>query len=111
MAEDGEELPKLVRDRIPEIIRENNEYPVTRIVYGEELEGYLREKIVEEAEEVQESGEIEEIADLLEVVDAYLEHQDIDEEEIYELREEKNMERGSFSEGIVLEDVEASENN
>lgn len=111
MKDEDDELPKLVRDRIPEIIRENDEYPVTETVYGEEREGYLREKIGEEADEFLESGEIEEIADLLEVIDTYLEHQDIDEEELYELKERKNKERGSFSEGIVLEDVKPSENN
>lgn len=44
-------IPKLVRDKIPEIISSNNETPVTRILsdleYKEELEKKLYEEYLE----------------------------------------------------------------
>ena len=98
-----QELPKLVRDKIPEIIEENTEEPKIREVEGLELERFLREKVLEEAEEFSEDGEVEELADLLEVIDAYIENEGLDTEELDRLREKKNEERGSFNEGFVLE--------
>lgn len=103
---EDQELPKLVRDRIPEIIGENGEEAEIREVEGLELERFLRQKVLEEAEEFAEDGEIEELADLLEVVDAYIENEGLERKELGRLREDKNSERGSFSEGFVLEDVD-----
>lgn len=100
------ELPKLVRDRIPEIIEKEDEEAEIREVEGVELERFMREKVLEEAEEFVEDGEVEELADLLEMVDAYIENQNLDTEKLERLREEKNRERGSFSEGFVLENVD-----
>ncbi len=99
------DLPKLVRDRIPEIIRENDENPVTRQLSDSEIEPFIRQKVREEAEEFAESGEREEIADLLEVIERYLELEGVERETVKQLRQEKNSERGSFSRNIVLEDV------
>lgn len=103
---EDQELPKLVRDRIPEIIKENCEQAEIRQVQGLELERFLREKVLEEAEEFAEEGEDKELADLLEVVDAYKESEALSEDELEKLRKEKNRERGGFSEGFVLEYVE-----
>lgn len=101
-----QELPKLVRDKIPEIIKENEEEAEIRQVKGPKVERFLREKVLEEAEEFAEEGEDKELADLLEVVDAYKESEDLSEDELEKLRKEKNRERGGFSEGFVLEHVE-----
>lgn len=104
------ELPKLVRDKIPEICRENNDIPTTRLVSGEELEKFSRDKVVEEAEEFGEDGSKDELADLLEVIDTYIENENIDRQEIERIRDEKNSKRGGFSEGIILEDVTSEKN-
>ena len=101
-----QELPKLVRDKIPEIIEENDEEAEIREVEGPELERFIREKVLEEAEEFVEDRELEELADLLEVIDAYIENEGLDREKLENLREEKNRDRGGFSEGFVLEDVD-----
>lgn len=101
-----EDLPKLVRDRIPEIIEGNDETPVTRQLSDSEVVPFLRQKVEEEAREFAESGEAEELADLMEVIDRYLELQGVEREDIQELREQKNDERGAFSRNILLEDVE-----
>lgn len=62
---------KLVRDKIPEIIKNNNETPITRILSDEEYKIELEKKLYEEYQEVLESsGEnrLEELADMLEVM-------------------------------------------
>ncbi len=100
------DLPKLVRDRIPEIIEENGEESEVRQVEGLQLEKFMREKVLEEAEEFTEEGEKEELVNLQEAIHAYIENEGLSRKELEELREEKKSERGGFSEGLVLEDVE-----
>jgi len=100
------EHDKLVRDRIPEVVRENGETPVTHRVDGEAYRDRLAEKLREEAEEYAESRGVDELVDVLDVVDAILAARDVDDEELDELRETKATERGGFTEGVVLERVE-----
>ena len=68
------EFNKLVRDKIPEIIEENDEYSLTRILNDKEYEKALYDKLLEEANEVINANKKEEteeeLADLLEVVRA-----------------------------------------
>ncbi|MET9079992.1 nucleoside triphosphate pyrophosphohydrolase [Streptomyces sp. NPDC004232] len=64
---------KLVRDRIPQIIREDGAEPVTYTAGREEYRSRLRDKLGEEVAEFLESDEDsapEELADVLEVVRA-----------------------------------------
>jgi predicted house-cleaning noncanonical NTP pyrophosphatase (MazG superfamily) len=96
----------LVRDRIPEVVRENGETPVTHVAEASEYRMRLREKLCEEAEEFRESGDPAELADVLEVITAIREAEGFEQSELERLREEKADERGRFSEGIVLERVE-----
>jgi predicted house-cleaning noncanonical NTP pyrophosphatase (MazG superfamily) len=100
------EYDKLVRDDIPDVIRENDETPVTRRVDGEEFRDYLVAKLVEEAEEYAESRKLDELADLLEVVHAVRTARDVDADELEAMRAEKADERGGFADGVVLERVE-----
>jgi predicted house-cleaning noncanonical NTP pyrophosphatase (MazG superfamily) len=72
------EYPKLVRDRIPEIIlAKTGKEPEQRILDSdEEFLDYLLKKVVEEATELHHSGEHnnleEELADLLELIDTII---------------------------------------
>ena len=100
------EYDKLVRDRIPEVVRENDERPVTHRVDGEAYRDRLADKLVEEAAEYAESRDAEELGDVLDVVAAIREARDVDAEELDELRAEKTAERGGFADGVVLERVE-----
>ena len=93
---------KLVRDRIPEIIRSRGAQPSVRTASEDELDQLMRTKIVEEAEELLSSGETEEIVDLLEVIDALIQLRSLSSTELDQLREEKNRARGSFKRGYVL---------
>ena len=61
---------KLVRDKIPEIINNNNEICKTRILDNDEYIKELNIKLQEEVKEYLESGEVEELADIEEVLRA-----------------------------------------
>lgn len=100
------EYDKLVRDRIPEVVREDGETPVVHEAEGEEYRDRLAAKLVEEAEEYAESRSVEELADVLEVLDAIRAANGIEDDELSRLRTEKSGERGRFEDGVVLERVE-----
>ena len=99
---------KLVRDRIPEIIRGAGQVPVTRIVNEEaELRQRLLNKLAEEMLEYRESGSVEEIADILEVLQALVEQiHGMSWEQVREIQGRKWEERGCFRDRIVLERVD-----
>ncbi len=93
---------KLVRDRIPEIIRANGEEPVTYRAEPGEYRTRLREKLVEEVDEFLTDGDaLEELADVLEVVYALAADLGADEATLGRIREEKATNRGRFTEQIV----------
>jgi predicted house-cleaning noncanonical NTP pyrophosphatase (MazG superfamily) len=100
------EYDKLVRDEIPDIIREDGEEPVTHRATGDEYRDRLAAKLVEEAEEFAENRNVAEIGDVLDVVDAICAARDIDRDRLDDMRASKTDERGGFVEGIVLERVE-----
>ncbi|HEX5594787.1 MAG TPA: nucleoside triphosphate pyrophosphohydrolase [Micromonosporaceae bacterium] len=94
-------MEKLVRDRIPEIIRATGRDPVVRVASDAEMDALLRAKLVEEVDEFLASGEPEELADVLEVVLALAERAGLDPEALEQLRAEKAGARGRFSRRIV----------
>lgn len=96
---------KLVRDKIPQIIKDNNEDPEYYICDSNEYVDRLSDKLLEEVNEYIESEEKEEIADILEVIDAIIEHKSISGEKIKEIKNKKKKERGGFSDRIILENV------
>lgn len=93
---------KLVRDKIPDIIRENGESPKIRIAKSDELDVLLRKKIVEEAKEFLISGDTEELVDIQEAIDAILLLRKADPALIEIQRHSKLLARGGFSKGYVL---------
>jgi predicted house-cleaning noncanonical NTP pyrophosphatase (MazG superfamily) len=103
------EYDKLVRDEVPDIIREGGETPVTHRAEGEEYRDRLAEKLVEEAEEFADNRTVAEIGDVLDVVDAICAARDVDRDYLDDMRAAKTEERGGFVEGIVLEAVEPTE--
>ena len=96
---------KLVRDKIPEIIKKNNETPITRVLNDEEYLKELNIKIQEELKEYLESGDVEELADLEEVLRAILDVKKVTYEDFEKIRKNKVEKRGAFKDKIYLEGV------
>ena len=96
------EYDKLIRDKIPEIIEADGKKCEVEVMDDEEYKEYLKDKLLEEAEEYVESGEIEELADVLEVMKAIAEVEEVGFEEIEEMRKEKAEKRGRFEEKLKL---------
>ena len=96
---------KLVRDNIPNIIKEKGEEPITRILSDEVYKKELEKKLNEEYQEVLEasgSERVEELADMLEAL-GELEHTTL--EEIINIANTKSIKRGAFKDKIFLEKV------
>ncbi len=98
---------KLVRDRIPEIIRESGKIPKTRVLRGETLKAALLEKLAEEHAELLAETNLEEMVDVMEVLLALAKTQGYTEEEAITLLHKKRLERGGFDDGIFLTEVAA----
>ncbi|MCD4694503.1 nucleoside triphosphate pyrophosphohydrolase [bacterium] len=92
---------KLVRDKIPEIIKKKGIEPVNHIADNEEFEKALMEKLREEVEEFIEEPCREEMADIMEVIYAILEKKKYSFEEIEKVRKKKAKERGAFKKRII----------
>lgn len=97
---------KLVRDRIPEIIKRGSGNPITHIAQPDELKARLVDKLYEEFNEFLKGWTLEELADINEVLRALSKVIGSNPEQLERVRQEKFKERGGFSGGIVLEKVE-----
>ena len=93
---------KLVRDKIPEIIENNNETCETKVLNDEEYLIELNKKMQEEMNEYLASGEIEELADLEEVLRAILNVKGCTYQEFENIRTHKVENRGAFDKKIFL---------
>ncbi|MER7028211.1 MULTISPECIES: nucleoside triphosphate pyrophosphohydrolase [Streptomyces] len=95
---------KLVRDRIPQIIREDGAEPIVRTAGPEEYRRRLRDKLGEEVAEflaADEAGALEELADVLEVVRTLAADLGAGPAQLEKVREAKARERGGFAERVV----------
>jgi predicted house-cleaning noncanonical NTP pyrophosphatase (MazG superfamily) len=102
------EYPKLVRDNIPDIIKERTGVsPEQRIASDDaEFESFLLKKVVEEAIELQHSGEHdnlgEEIADINEIIQTLMQLREKKAEEIAAIQKEKREKNGGFEKRIIM---------
>lgn len=103
-----QEYNKLVRDKIPEIIKNNGEEPIIEILddirYKEELEKKLYEEYLEV---INSEGldRLEELADLLEVIKALAKIENKQLEDIIDIANKKTEKRGTFNDKIYLIEV------
>ncbi len=101
---------KLVRDRIPEIIADENLQANYEILDDEEYKVALFQKFFEEVEEYRAAESpkkaVEELADIVEVIMAILNQMGVSWEEFELLRLVKRAERGGFDRRILLKSVE-----
>jgi predicted house-cleaning noncanonical NTP pyrophosphatase (MazG superfamily) len=101
-----QEFGKLVRDKIPQVIRANDEVPTIHVAEDEEYSDRLVEKLDEEVAEYRESRDVEELVDILEVIHAIRKERGVTVDELREMRARKGKRQGRFDEGIVLERVD-----
>ncbi|WP_234319432.1 nucleoside triphosphate pyrophosphohydrolase [Streptomyces sp. NRRL S-237] len=95
---------KLVRDRIPQIIRADGAEPEVYVADPAEYRERLRAKLAEEVAEYMEADETdapEELADVLEVAFALAADLGVDPTQLEKIRASKAEQRGGFSERIV----------
>ena len=93
---------KLVRDKIPELIRTQGETPNTRILEQAEYTACLESKLDEEVREFHRDRNLEELADILEVVYALAEDLGNTRQELDAVYERKHEARGGFRERVYL---------
>ena len=98
---------KLVRDKIPEIIKNDGKTPVIRVIKDKERHHvWLLDKMVEEMNEFYYDPSYEEAADVYEVFRSLVKLYEMDMQQIIKEAEHKRIERGGFDDGIILERVE-----
>ena len=101
---------KLVRDRIPEIVRADGGTPTVKTLDDAAFESALRVKLVEEAQEAvaaPDEPEIKkELADIYEVVQALCRLHGFSEQTILDEQKRRRDERGGFEQRTWLESIE-----
>ena len=106
---------KLVRDNIPAFL-ESQECIVHKTILSDEaFDRALREKLVEECNEVQLAGSkdalIEELADVQEVIDALISLHAIQKSAIKEAQIKKQKSKGSFEERFFISEINFEDEN
>ena len=96
---------KLVRDKIPEIIKNKGAVPITHIASDDEYWQKLKEKLQEEINEFMKDENAEELADILEVIYTIRDYKKIDKNELELLRKKKAEERGGFKDKIIIDET------
>lgn len=96
---------KLVRDKIPQVIKQDNKVPITHFATEQEIKPLLLHKLIEELEEFKATQNEEELADILEVIDGIAHAYNIDMDRVLKLKADKLVKRGGFNEGVILEKV------
>jgi predicted house-cleaning noncanonical NTP pyrophosphatase (MazG superfamily) len=97
---------KLVRDKIPEIIKADGKKFKTRILEDKEHLQELIKKLKEEAAEFEANPSLEELADIKEITIAIREALGIHAGELEDARRQKAAINGRFKNKIFLESVE-----
>jgi len=97
---------KLIRDKIPEIVKAAGWKTTIRILRKSEFLGAVKKKVLEEAEELIQSknrkGIIDEIVDIQELLDVLASEIKITKPEIKKLQDVKRKKRGGFKNRLFL---------
>lgn len=96
---------KLIRDKIPQIIKANKGKYEVRIMNEDEFNRELKKKLIEEAKEVigVEKDELsKELADVLELIKSIAESENISFDLIEQKQKQRRKERGGFKKRLFL---------
>lgn len=100
---------KLIRNKIPQIIKANGKTPTTRILpqdeYIKKICNKTQEELTEYIEAKTKPNKLEELSDLLELINALAQHEGTTLKEINNIRKKKAEERGNFSNRVFLIEV------
>ncbi|WP_335868889.1 nucleoside triphosphate pyrophosphohydrolase [Bacillus sp. 2205SS5-2] len=103
---------KLVRDKIPQIIKESGKSCTTSVLSHEdyviELKKKSREELQEYLETRDEVSALEELADVLEVLYALANMHGASIEDLEKIRQAKAADRGTFDQKLFLMEVRES---
>ena len=99
-------MGKLVRDKIPAMIKKSGEKPQIRILEEAEYRRCLEAKLDEEVAEFHAEQNVEELADILEVVLALTKADGRSENELFAICRAKRDARGGFDDKILLLQVD-----
>ena len=97
--------PKLVRDRIPDIIREAGKSCECAVMDDDEYTQRLLDKLHEEIEEFVEDPCVEEAADIYEVFLAMLSNNCLGSDEVLAVADAKRLTHGGFNRKILLKKI------
>ena len=101
-------FPKLVRDKIPDIIREDGKTCEYHVAGYDEYKMRLYEKLREELDEFINTPCYEEAADMYEVLSSIFELHEINMIRVELTVLDKREERGGFVNRIILEKIDES---
>lgn len=95
---------KLVRDKIPEIIKARGEKFKIHIAGDREYWKKLKKKLLEEIKEFEKNETACEMADILEIIDAICKYKKFNRRKLEIVKKEKAKKRGGFEKKIILEE-------
>lgn len=100
------EYNKLVRDLIPQVIKNDGKYCTYYNAEKKDIQDLLIAKLDEEVAEFKESGKIEELADIIEVCYGIASFLNYSERDLENAKKDKFIKYGGFYTGVVLQKVD-----
>jgi predicted house-cleaning noncanonical NTP pyrophosphatase (MazG superfamily) len=103
-----DEYPKLVRDRIPEIIRSRDGVGIESAIAAsdEQFLAFLTKKLIEESTEVQlalkRGNLVEELADVMELIDTVMKVKNLSLSDVLAVQNEKRAKNGGFNRRLIM---------
>jgi len=95
-------MEKLVRDKMPQIIKMRGDDVKTRIAGKKEFWEKLKEKLKEEVNDFVKTENEEELADIYEVLNEIYKIKGLTKSKLAKIREEKKKLKGSYRNKIIL---------
>ena len=98
-------LPKLVRDKIPELINTEGRSYRAYIATPEKYRFYLQLKMAEEVGELYETPTLNEAADVYEVFLTMLDVFNLKLDDVIDTADKKREIKGAFHQGVILDEI------